>query len=1091
MAGRQADSAAVYAEKAAFAFFKEAEKENEHALWKRGAEGVSTSQRAFDFLGKYKEGNAMLEKTYSLFDRLFPDDAKKKVGLLGNMARNYYHMDEFAASAEKYELARFYLKQLLPFGLKEMGRISSELATVQISMNQHEEANRNFEKALEIFDSLCDTSLMAHCYIQMAASQSKMGNPMAAEQALRKAQELLESLQTVDPDFLGQVYVNLGANLNEQGRYLQALDYAEKSLFQMEKRYGKEHPKYGMPLEIKSTVLMNLGNYYQALEGFTECAELFRNYLGPDHSLVARSYNNLANVYQNMGDYPKALGYLQKTIDIEAKVYGSQSQLVVTKLLNKGVIHQRMNEYEESIQQFLQADQMLKGLSVQPATIQARIDENLGTSYSELGEFTKAEKYLTSALKQVEKLYSNHHPRGIIIHVQLGYNYLNEEEYDKAKKEGKTALELTQSRQNPTPKIVAPVWLFLAKVYEKQNKQTEVRDAFQNALSALSSEHAMLLPLIIKVEKAKAEFHANQQEYAIAFETYTNCMNHIHQLASSLQEESAQLFLKEKYVDVFSKSMAVAFQLAELDPEFDLATQSWSIIEQSKSSLLTQKIQQTNILSNGILPDSLLNFKKNIQQEIATLERKINTEEEMGALIPLDKKSLEDRLFRLKLQEDSLKDVFEDQYPRYAELIQESQYPTLSTIQREIPENTAMIEYLLGEKHSFVCVIRKESVEVLQLQLNDQLDSSIYAFRKLLLSPPSIEKGEQDQEVWNVGHDLFQALIAPIETLLPERLIIVPDGALAYLPFEVLLTKPVEGDIPFHRYPFWLNEKTVSYAFSGALWLNMKNKKMSHSPNHSLLAFAPSFPESGIQFADGESLRGGYLGPLAQNQEEAVSVADMFAGNTFLDTAATLQEFLKQAHDYRIIHLATHGKVHDAYPLGSFLAFAGKNDSIVLANQTYLDLSGLYLADLYQLQLNADLVVLSACETGVGKLYRGEGVASLARGFTFAGTKSLLTTLWSVSDGGSQRFMEIFYEHLKSGQDKATALRNAKREFMQLRPEYAAPFYWSGYILMGDTTALEVEGSTAIYWILLGLVLMGLVGLWRKYHRHEYTNKGK
>ncbi|MEL6131754.1 MAG: CHAT domain-containing protein, partial [Bacteroidota bacterium] len=129
--------------------------------------------------------------------------------------------------------------------------------------------------------------------------------------------------------------------------------------------------------------------------------------------------------------------------------------------------------------------------------------------------------------------------------------------------------------------------------------------------------------------------------------------------------------------------------------------------------------------------------------------------------------------------------------------------------------------------------------------------------------------------------------------------------------------------------------------------------------------------------------------------------------------------------------------------------------SIYWEGKSYPGLSGLYLSDLFQQQLQAELVVLSACETGVGKLYEGEGVASLARGFTQAGVKSLLTTLWSVSDEGSALMMRHFYEKMKKGKTKSAAIREAKLQLIEERSEFAAPFYWSGYILMGDEGALK------------------------------------
>ncbi|MEL6841609.1 MAG: CHAT domain-containing protein, partial [Bacteroidota bacterium] len=240
-----------------------------------------------------------------------------------------------------------------------------------------------------------------------------------------------------------------------------------------------------------------------------------------------------------------------------------------------------------------------------------------------------------------------------------------------------------------------------------------------------------------------------------------------------------------------------------------------------------------------------------------------------------------------------------------------------------------------------------------------------------------------------------------------------------------------------------------------------------------LLSVAPAFDAP--QFVQ-TGQRG--LGPLLENQGEAQVVSELWGGKALLGEAASLQTFRAESGRYQILHLATHGKINEQAPGESFLAFYGETDTFRFAQRSYPQLTALYLEDIYALPCRADLVVLSACETGIGKLYEGEGIASLARAFVNVGARSVLNTLWSVSDEGSSQLMQGFYANLQAGQSRSAALRNAKLELMRSRPDLAEPFYWASYVLIGDERPMPRQHSERWIWGLLGLLGMAMaIGL--------------
>ncbi|HHH49502.1 MAG TPA: CHAT domain-containing protein, partial [Saprospiraceae bacterium] len=243
-----------------------------------------------------------------------------------------------------------------------------------------------------------------------------------------------------------------------------------------------------------------------------------------------------------------------------------------------------------------------------------------------------------------------------------------------------------------------------------------------------------------------------------------------------------------------------------------------------------------------------------------------------------------------------------------------------------------------------------------------------------------------------------------------------------------------------------------------------------------LIAFAPEFK------AKDERLnlvfRQEFLSSLKYNRKEIKGISKWIKADLLTNEDATKENFLKLSPMYKIIHLATHGQANNKRGEYSFLAFSAANDSIEL----------LHASDLYNIDLPAELIVLSACETGVGELKRGEGILSLARGFSFAGVKSILTTLWKVSDKKAASFMDFFYKNISEGLQKDEALRKAKIAYMaNCSKREAAPFYWASYIAMGDMDAIELfpepEESFLLWYILSGLCIVGMAlsfYLWRE-----------
>ncbi|MCB0851666.1 MAG: CHAT domain-containing protein, partial [Bacteroidetes bacterium] len=347
-----------------------------------------------------------------------------------------------------------------------------------------------------------------------------------------------------------------------------------------------------------------------------------------------------------------------------------------------------------------------------------------------------------------------------------------------------------------------------------------------------------------------------------------------------------------------------------------------------------------------------------------------------------------------------------------------------------------------------------------------KMRQSIYSYYLQSDSIFGVHAQHSTPDNWKeMGRYFYQELIEKVITDLPERLVIVPDGALGYLPFETFTDQ--DGQ-------YLVSKTAISYAYSATHFCQLFDRSGKRSiPGKKLLAVSPAFKQKEGVLANAESIRRSYLGPLVYSEQEVKSIQQILGGDILMGSQATKEAFFSMADQYQILHLSSHGKVNDDHPRFSFIAFSGENDTVLTEGEPYVGVSGLYLADLYNLDLNADMVVLSACETGLGKLTQAEGIISLARGFAFAGASSIVTTLWSVNDKTSADLMTLFYENLNQGMPRDQAMQKAKMAFID---ENEAPFYWAGYIVIGDPGPIRQPTNWWIYVLVVGIIaIIGFV----------------
>lgn len=392
------------------------------------------------------------------------------------------------------------------------------------------------------------------------------------------------------------------------------------------------------------------------------------------------------------------------------------------------------------------------------------------------------------------------------------------------------------------------------------------------------------------------------------------------------------------------------------------------------------------------------------------------------------------------------------------------QEPDLEAVQRALQPGQTMLAYHWWQDQLVLFVLRRDTFLQCALAVSDSLEHQIAAFFNLCRADPSWQTSRQFAEMAALGSRLYQVLIAPVLPWLREELIIVPDGALCYLPFEALITRAGSQAHRFGSHRYLLHAYRTGYAHSAMAWLMLATRNWPTASG--LLAVAPRF----------EPNRWG-LDALQNNGREAETVRAIWDGALLSGGAAGEDTFQTIAGQYGLILLSTHSQMHHRRPEYSFAAFSQPASDSTGADNL------LFVSEIYNLPLRAELVVLSACESASGKLYRGEGIVSLARAFQTAGARTVVASFWNVDDQQTPQLMAAFFRNLLSGASTFDALAEARRGYLAGAGGLKAhPFYWAGFAAFGSGNPVAVPGrqlqAGALALTVFGLAGLFFAGLW-------------
>lgn len=493
---------------------------------------------------------------------------------------------------------------------------------------------------------------------------------------------------------------------------------------------------------------------------------------------------------------------------------------------------------------------------------------------------------------------------------------------------------------------------------------------------------------------------------------------HRYMIASKIYN---QLYLGERYNELlFQTNNEINERLMSClaaNKNTDL-TEVVNSMENNASKLIWSKFNFNNKRLKIKIPEAQLNEEERLISELNFYQNKIlesNQEEEDKIML------WKGKIYDLKNELSKIQALIQKQHPNYYQFnLKEFD---LKLLQNDLKKNEAILKYSITNKNVYAFLISKNKVELIALNDKKTIQNQVNECLSFLKDrKPNYQKS---------FIKLHSLLLDQINYQAFDKLTIIPDGSLHYLPFEVLL---LDKKVPL-----------ISYASSLLLYQEQRAIKPSYS-TVSIGAFSAS-----NEYAK-----------LPQTASEIDAILSVFNGKAYVNAGKI--DFLKQANLYNVLHLAMHSDSNEEYPEFSSLHFYGKTNS------------KLFISELYNETLVANLAVLSACDTGNGFYENGEGVISLSRAFNYAGIPSTVMSLWRVDDEATAKMMRYFYKHLSQGETKDEALKNAKLAYLEntTDPLLKHPYYWSGFVISGNTDAL-VKNDFDYKWILLLVIVFSII----------------
>lgn len=801
------------------------------------------------------------------------------------------------------------------------------------------------------------------------------------------------------------------------------------------------------------------GGLYRKAEHFRKSIQLYHEVIAfdPSNDISANAYAEIARNYYSLGDYQLSLEFYQEAEQRLVKLKNTDDLLRTyinsyNTLSRIGTPQARKKLY----QNILAADTIL---SMPETNIELAYKMNrvaglyfsetetrntaLGTQYLEralrIAQGLNAPIETAETYQNLGVLYAQENPLKAVAYNKKGLEFLTEEF-----KEQQAILHANMGRSYAFLEEYEVAIGFLGKAINTMTGENLNTLSSKEKSKVLVSKFAhdnlwVVIDVLAQTYLKKYEISQdlNDLDKAIEYFKYLDLMLDERQFVSN--QSTSKLLWRRKAISIYSIAIKACYLKNDVASAFHF-------MEKSKALVLLEEIRLRNLQRQVDVPEEHLLRLNILKEQIASLKNvkngKINTAQ----------------LLAVKSQLTALNDSLKVIYPAYNALSSfENNIATVEDVQRQLSDSELLVEYHMSSdtgngvatSHNvgYSIIIGKKGVHFFKINDLDELKQMTELTKEKLMKPFRLKT--EISAYHDISHRLYKRLFPNLKLralLKGKDITFISDSFLSQIPMEALVVNPPGEPLTY------LIENAVchysnSYTFDTTRLMRQKSKPAT------FLAMAP------IDFKNTQ------LGTLYNSKDEVLGLEKVFKGKVLLESNATKEAFVSTQNAYSILHLATHANALDvAMP---WIAFSDEK---------------LILDEIYLMENNADLVVLSACNTSTGVYASGEGVLSLSRGFFFGGAQSVVSSLWKVDDVATSELMKSFYKQLDQGENKSQALHKAKLDFLTTHSgREASPYFWSTFILTGNTTALDLDRQASVWWFVpAGMVIIFLLLMMKK-----------
>lgn len=918
-------------------------------------------------------------------------------------------------------------------------------------LNDHPSAICFFNEALQLSRTQENRILNDLCN-----SHIQLGETGQAIQTCNQAHALNQ--QSGDQQGLAKAVNNLGELEYGQGNLKQSLEYYEQALGLWREAEDQQE---------RAHTLLNIGLAYSDLGESKAAFEHYRKSLSLATSIgslrdQAVVLTAMGRLHSRLGENQAALGLFKQAMEL-IEITGDQEWRAGT-LNGIAYVYETFGEQQTALSYYTQALDIFKVISNKAG--EAQTHGEIGRTYFALGQSEKALDHFQVFHKM--SLEMNDRWRSAFALRQIGMIYHSRGERETAIRYYARALR--DSSEINDRRSMARAYNLIGNVHLEGGSAAKARGDYGKALPLcqVTEDHASESQTLYNLARAESRI-GNLQK---AHDHVLKALGIIDTLRTQVVSQELRSALLASVYPYYELNIDLLMRMKGPGSANNFRLEALRISEQARARSLLEMLAESRANIRQKSAPQLIDRARQVQTRINLLaERKSELLNNRGAKVETEQISREINL--LLVERDQIESEIKLTNPHYAALSQ-PKAASIEELRKLATEDTIVLEYALGSERSYLWAVLPDRILSFQLHRSSEIEPTARRILALLSEWPAYPQSkaeEHEKEYWKQAAQLSRIVLSPVAHLIGrKRLLIVPDGVLQYIPFQAL---PAPGPNTQSGMaapsPLMADHEIVNLP-SASILIAMRQETPRRRPASNSIAliadpvyekddirFSPSYQQSTPQIArtavseavpGGPRRDGGALRRLYYTRYEAEAIQSITSPDNRLELigfAANRDAILTMdLSPYRIIHFATHGNVDSEQP---------ELSSIILSlySQQAQRVEGhLRLHDIYNLNLPADLVVLSACETGIGKAIKGEGLIGLTRGFMYAGASRVMASLWKVSDRSTAELMKRFYQyHLKEGLPPAAALQKAQLTMWQ-QPEWRSPYHWAGFVLQGE-----------------------------------------